>query len=364
MKKESKFIIKPIYIIIFWTIIALLYGGQSYISYALKGETCNFWGTLFEHVPTFLIWAVFAPVILRVLNKYPIINSKKTSLDLLVHLSVATVLGIVSLIVIGTGRWLYYGFGRVSLIEYTKDFSLVWFIYQYIMYTAMLLFLLTINYYKKYRDKEAKNIELQKLLAESQLSSLKMQLHPHFLFNTLNTISMLVRTDKKDNANKIISRLGDMLRQILLSKDDQLVTIEKEMQLIEKYLDIETIRFEESLTYEFELDESTLNYQVPDMLLQPIVENSIKHGMKNINGVMHIDIKSYIEDNKLKLTVKDNGKGFDTSDERFIDKGIGLKNTIERCEKMFGKNQIEIHSVPEKGTNIIFTFPIITKRNG
>ncbi len=185
MKEGSKSIIRPIYIIVFWTIIALLFGGQSYINYALKGEACNFWGTVLEHVPTFLIWAVFAPIILLVLEKYPIISSKNTSLDLLFHLGAATVLGLISLIVIGTGRWLYYGMGRVTLLEYTKDFSLVWFIYQYIMYTAMLLFLLAINYYKKYKDKETRNIELQKLLLESQLSSLKMQLHPHFLFNTL-----------------------------------------------------------------------------------------------------------------------------------------------------------------------------------
>lgn len=359
MKKERRPYIKPLYIIIFWTIIALLYGGQSYISYALKGEACHFWGTVFEHVPTFLIWAVFAPIILRILDKYPIISSKNAILDLLIHFVTATVLGIISLIVIGTGRWLYYGLGEVSLIEYTRDFSFVWFIYQYIMYTAMLLFLLTINYYEKYRDKEARNIELQKLLVESQLSSLKMQLHPHFLFNTLNTISMLVRMDKKENANKVISRLGDMLRQVLLSKDDRLVTLENEFQLIDKYLSIEAIRFEETLTYKFNIDESTLGFQVPDMLLQPVVENSIKHGMKGLNGIMYIEITSYIENNNLKIEVKDNGQGFDTSDESFLNRGIGLKNTLERCEKMFGKNQVKIMSEPGKGTTTIFTFPLI-----
>ena len=363
MKKEKKSIIRPIYIILFWTIIAVLFGGQNYINYALKGEACNFWGTLFEHVPTFTIWAIFAPVIIRLLEKYSIINSKRIVIDLVIHLASATLLSILSLLIIGTGRWLYYGLGEVSLIEYMRDFSFVWFIYQYIMYTAMLLFLLTIDYYKKYRDKEERNIELQKLLVESQLSSLKMQLHPHFLFNTLNTISMLVRIDKKDNANKVISRLGDMLRQVLLSKDDLLVTIEKEVQLIDKYLSIETIRFEELLSYKFDLDESTLSYQIPDMLLQPIVENSIKHGMKNLDGVMKIEIASYVENNKLKIEVKDNGKGFDTSDESFLNKGIGLKNTLERCEKMFGKNQVEIISEPGNGTSTIFTFPIIENNN-
>ncbi|PLX12142.1 MAG: hypothetical protein C0597_13915 [Marinilabiliales bacterium] len=363
MTKEKKSILKPIYIIIFWTIIALLYGGQSYISYALKGEACNFWGTVLEHVPTFLIWAIFAPIIIRILDKYPIISSKNTMIDLLFHVGAATVLGMISLVVIGTGRWLYFGLGEISLIEYTKAFSLVWFIYQYIMYTAMLLFLLTINYYQKFRDKEARNIELQKMLLESQLSSLKMQLHPHFLFNTLNTISMLVRMDKKESANKVISRLGDMLRQVLLSKDDQMVTIEKEMQLIDKYLSIESIRFEESLTYEFKLAESTLNYQVPDMLLQPIVENSIKHGMKNLNGVMHVEIASGIDKGRLKIEVKDNGKGFNTYDKGFLNRGIGLKNTLERCEKIFGKNQVEIKSEQGKGTTTIFTFPIIDNNN-
>ena len=361
MKKEKKSIIKPIYIILFWTIIALLFGGQNYINYALKGEACNFWGTLFEHVPTFAIWAVFAPFIQILLRRFPLMNSKNFWIDLIVHIGTATILGIVSLFIIGTGRWLYYGIGRTSLPEFIKDFSIVWFFYQYIMYSAMILFLLAINYYKKFRDKEAHAIELQKLLVESQLSSLKMQLHPHFLFNTLNTISMLVRMDKKENANKVISRLGDMLRQVLLTRDDQMATVEQEINLIDKYLGIEAIRFEEMLSYKFDPDENTLGLQIPDMLLQPVVENSIKHGMKNLNRPMHIEIKSYLENDKLKVVVSDSGIGFDTSDENFINKGIGLRNTIERCEKMFGKNQIAINSEPRKGTTIIFTFPIINK---
>ena len=301
MEKEKETIIRPIYIILFWTIIAILFGGQNYINYALKGDACNFWRTLFEHVPTFGIWAIFAPIIIRLLEKYSIINSKRIVIDLGVHLASATLLSILSLLIIGTGRWLYYGLGEVSLIEYMRDFSFLWFIYQYIMYNAMLLFLLAMNYYKKFRDKEAHAIELQKLLVESQLSSLKMQLHPHFLFNTLNTISMLVRMDKKENANKVISRLGDMLRQVLNTRDDQMAIVEQEINLIDKYLGIEAIRFEEMLSYKFDPDENTLGLQIPDMLLQPVVENSIKHGMKNLNRPMHIEIKSYLENDKLKL---------------------------------------------------------------
>jgi len=95
------------------------------------------------------------------------------------------------------------------------------------------------------------------------------------------------------------------------------------------------------------------------MLLQPIVENSIKHGMKNLNGIMKIEISSLIENNQLKIQVRDNGKGFDTSDERFLNNGIGLNNTLERCEKIFGNKQVEIISEPGKGTSTIFTFPII-----
>jgi sensor histidine kinase YesM len=361
MKEEKKTIIRPIYIILFLTIIALLFGGQNYINNSLKRETCSLWGAMFQHVPTFAIWAVFVPFIQIILRRFPLINSKNFWFDLIVHIGFATALSALSLLIIGTGHWLYYGIGRETLLEYIKFFSLIWFSYQYIMYTAMIIFLLAINYYKKYREKETQAMELQKLLVETQLNSLKMQLHPHFLFNTLNTISMLVRMDKKENAIKIISRLGDMLRQVLLSRNDQTVSLEQEIQLIEKYLSIEAIRFEEMLSYKFDPDENTLGLQIPDMLLQPIVENSIKHGMKNLDKPMHIEIKSFIKNDKLKIVVTDNGKGFDISDESFINKGIGLKNTIERCEKMFGKNQIEINSEPEKGTTIIFTVPIINK---
>ena len=361
MKEDNKNIIRPIYVILFLTIIALLFGVQNYINYSLKGEICSFWGSMFQHVPTFAIWAVFVPFIQIILRRFTLINSKNFWLDLIVHIGFASVLSILNLFIIGTGYWLYSGIGRYTLIGCIKCFSSVWFFYQYIMYTVMTIFLLAINYYKKYREKETQAMELQKLLVETQLNSLKMQLHPHFLFNTLNTISMLVRMDKKENAIKIISRLGDMLRQVLLSRDEQTVSLDQEIQLIEKYLSIEAIRFEEMLLYTFKLNENTPGLQIPDMFLQPIVENSIKHGMKNLDKPMHIEINSGIEGDKLKVVVTDNGQGFDTSDESFINKGIGLKNTIERCEKMFGKNQIVINSEPGKGTTIIFTFPIINK---
>ena len=128
MQKEKKSIINPLYIIGFWTIVAILFGIQSYIGYRMNGFDCGFWGTMFDHFPTFMIWALFAPIILKLMEKHPIINSKRVLVDLIVHFGNASLLSIISLTIIGTGRWLVYGYGSISFADYTRDFSYFWII--------------------------------------------------------------------------------------------------------------------------------------------------------------------------------------------------------------------------------------------
>lgn len=358
MAQARRETIQSVYIILFWIVIAMLFGGQQYIQYSLDGATCRFWSTMMEHIPTFMAWALFSPLIQKFLHRFPIIGSKNLIKDLIAHVLFASLINFIVLLVIGVFRWLYYrNEFEISLIDYLQRFTLAWFFYQYFIYSAMLILLLAFDYYQKFKRKETQALELQKHLIESQLTSLKSQLHPHFLFNTLNSISMLVRMRKNDEANRVISQFGDLLRQVLQKKDEQYTSLEKEIEFIANYLSIENIRFKENFQYEITVDEEALLIKVPDMILQPVVENCIKHGFKNINHPLKIDIKVRLNGEYLLIDINDNGSGFKADDETFMNHGIGLRNIMDRCQKLEGPTGVKINSKPGMGTKVSFKFP-------
>jgi sensor histidine kinase YesM len=261
-------------------------------------------------------------------------------------------------VIIGIFRWLYYkNYNEITLIGYLQNFTLAWFFYQYFMYSAMLIILLAIDYYQKFKRKETQALETEKLLVETQLSSLKSQLHPHFLFNTLNSISMLVRMKKNEKANKVITQFGDLLRQVLHKKDAQFTSLEKEIEFIDNYLGIENIRFNENFKYKISVSEEALQVKIPDMILQPVVENCIKHGFKSIDHALKIDITARLNGEYLLVHVEDNGSGFNPDDEVFLNRGIGLRNIFDRYEKIYGTSGVEVHSKPGEGTKVSFKFP-------
>ncbi len=158
-----------------------------------------------------------------------------------------------------------------------------------IIYGMVVTILLGLDYYRKFVDEHIRFIELESRLGSAQLKSLKMQLHPHFLFNAFNTIIMMMRQSKNEVAIKMTTGLSDMLRHSLAKEPQQFVKLKEEIELIEKYLLIESERYKERLNIIWEIDESLLNHIVPSMILQPIVENVFKHGIeKNLESYLHL----------------------------------------------------------------------------
>src|SRR5262249_13687456 len=150
--------------------------------------------------------------------------------------------------------------------------------------------------------------QLETRLAQAQLEALKMQLHPHFLFNTLNSISALLHKDV-ETADKIIARLGDFLRMTLRKFTPQEITVAQELGFLKCYLDIERIRFHDRLTVEMQIQPEAEGAQVPNLLLQPIVENAIRHGISATSSPGKLTIRAACSDGKLRIQVKDNGPG-------------------------------------------------------
>ena len=188
-----------------------------------------------------------------------------------------------------------------------------------------------------YREGQLRTVQLEAQLSQAQLHALKMQLHPHFLFNTLHSISALLNKDPQAS-RKMITRLGDFLRLTLENSGAQEVTLQKEMEFLTCYLEIERIRFQDRLVTQMDLGEETLDAKVPNLILQPIVENAIRHAIapRSTPGLIEIEAKQ--EGTKLRIQVRDNGPGISehrTSDSVFT-KGLGLTNTSTRLEQLYG----------------------------
>ncbi len=199
-------------------------------------------------------------------------------------------------------------------------------------------------YYRKFREREAQAAELSGRLALAQLQALRMQLNPHFLFNTLNAVSSLMLTDVAA-ANKMISRLGELLRLTLEKSDQQEVTLQQEIEFLRRYLEIEQIRFGERLRVKMEVDPSTLEAAVPSLILQPLVENAVRHGIETQEAGGQIELRSVRDNGRLVLQVSDDGPGLlqetaqAAAGSEETRERIGLNNTRERLRKLYGENQ-------------------------
>jgi two-component system LytT family sensor kinase len=204
---------------------------------------------------------------------------------------------------------------------------------------------------------EKKLEEQDRLLVEARLAALTSQINPHFLFNTLNSVSSLIRTDP-NQARVMVVRLSKVLRR-LLRKHENFTTLRDELSFIEDYLAIETVRFGEKLRFERDIAEDTLDMLVPSMLLQPLVENSIKHGLsKKVEGGT-IRIRTFRTESRLHLLVEDDGVGIPEEKlATLLDRGIGVTNVHERLKVLFGRDyRMWVESQPGKGARIEMEVP-------
>ena len=215
------------------------------------------------------------------------------------------------------------------------------------------------SYYRRYREGQLRTLQLEAQLSQAQLQALKMQLQPHFLFNTLHSISALLNKDP-ESARKMITRLGDFLRLTLENSGSHEVTLQQEMEFLSCYLEIERIRFQNRLVTRLEVEQQTLAAKLPNLILQPIVENAIRHGIapRSTPGLIEIEAKQ--RNGTLRIQVRDNGPGLSkhrTSDILFK-KGLGLANTETRLERLYGAAHLfDLSNNPDGGLIVTLEIP-------
>ena len=190
---------------------------------------------------------------------------------------------------------------------------------------------LAISYFRQARDRE----QLEARLERAQLQTLKLQLQPHFLFNTLNTITALIGVDPRV-AERMVSGLSELLRLSLRNAGEQEVPLSRELELLEHYVDIQQIRFRDRLTVTLEVAPDAMHALVPNFILQPLVENAIRHGIGPRAAPGHVDVRAYRENGSLHLRVADNGVGERVRPRESTGEGIGLGNTKARLEHLYG----------------------------
>jgi two-component system, LytTR family, sensor kinase len=216
----------------------------------------------------------------------------------------------------------------------------------FLNYWFWIVGLLAIDFYLKFRQQQLKSLELESRLTRSQLQALKMQLQPHFLFNALHTIAMMVRRQKNEEAVEMISGLSDLLRNTLTNSSEQLVTLADELKLLKKYLYIEQVRFKDKFKVEYCIQPETLKVEIPNLLLQPIVENAFKYGISKSLSNAYLRIESQLEAKNLIIKVFNTGSFLDDLWKIEENQGVGLNNTLARLQQLYGnESEFSIHNL-------------------
>jgi two-component system, LytTR family, sensor kinase len=202
-------------------------------------------------------------------------------------------------------------------------------------YAAIVGLSYAISYYRESQARALTAANLETRLMEARLKTLEAELHPHFLFNTLHAISTLVHTDP-EAADRMISRLSDLLRLTFDRSGAAQIPLKEELEFLQKYLQIEQIRFQDRLSVRFDIDPETLDVEVPRLILQPLAENAIKHGISPRSGDGLVQISARREAQGVSIEVKDNGVGLSSNARVRFTNGVGLSNTRARLECLYG----------------------------
>jgi signal transduction histidine kinase len=303
------------------------------------------------------LWALFTPAIVW-LSQHFRFEWKGLSRALAVHLPSVGVFSLSHIAAIGGVQWwLATGSGRtLDWWDEVQSTTLQYFDWEMMTYWTIVGLSHAVLYYRESKDRELRAAQLETRLVEAQLKTLQQQLHPHFLFNTLHAVSALMHKDV-EAADRTLMRLSDLLRMTLENIGQQEITLHAELDFLSKYLQIEETRFADRLVVRYDVQPETLDGLVPNLILQPLVENAIKHGLAKKAGQGHIDISARREGDKLRLEVRDDGAGLSEDALTALQKGIGVSTTRARLQHLFGADyRFEFHKQAE-GLAVVIGLP-------
>ena len=346
-------------ILAFWMLIAVLYTSQNLLSKIVQGGEIDWARLLVWSLTRWVIWAVLTPIVFTMARRFPL-ERTQFSRGILTHLGVGTSISLVHLAIEITVLYLIWlAFGEaiqikerfVSLLTYTFHVNLL-------IYWAIVGAYKAFDYYQRFRERELKASQLETQLTQAQLQTLKAQIHPHFLFNTHHAILGLMMKNKNEAAIKMLTGLSDLLRLTLETTEAQETSLKKELEFLNLYLEIQQTRFQDRLRVKMDIAKETLNARIPNLIMQPLVENAIEHGIAPYSNAGFLEIRSSRENGKLKLQVKDDGPGLTRIKDQTIKEGVGLKNTRARLEQLYNSAyEFELSNATDGGLLVTLTIP-------
>jgi two-component system, LytTR family, sensor kinase len=362
MSTDGHVRIRPLLIFGVATVLTFFSASQAYYFVATFGQKAAPFAVLFVlNLGYWYSWAALAPGIIWLSRRFPL-DKQSWHVSLPAHVVgvfVATTLHIG--MAVSTRLATHWAIGQSTdswRLEAQRMFFLN-FDWEMMTYWAIVGLSHALSYHREAQTRALRASQLETRLVEAQLQSLQRQLQPHFLFNTLNTISALMHRDV-EAADAMIARLSDLLRISLQMVGVQEVTLKEELDFLSKYLEIEQTRFRDRLTVVFEIAPDTLDALVPNLILQPLVENAIKHGIGPRPAPGTVMVRARRVGTTLELAVQDNGVGLSAARLSDFNRGIGLSNTRSRLDHLYGStHRFEFRQPAEGGLLVLIAIPLV-----
>ncbi len=324
--------------------------------------------TKLDQWPLEVIWWLLIPGILWLQNSLTLID-RRWPWAVTLHVLMAAVI---------TGLFIILEASRVVLANHLPAVFLSvvinelrwmggWSYTPALIYLLLIFALYAVSFYREWRagqqltnELKVANARLETRLVRASLDALKMQLHPHFLFNTLNSITSLIRNNRTREAEDVVAGLGELLRRSLDHRQEAMETLEHEIEFLRRYLEIESIRFQDRLKVEFNIAPKCLRTLVPSLMLQPLVENAMKHGISQDPAARLLRISAERDGTRLLLTVYNDGPAL-PKDEKSIGNGIGVQNTYARLHMLYGDDALlRLRDQPPYGVRAEIILPFRT----
>jgi two-component system LytT family sensor kinase len=335
-----------------WTFLAVFSSAQSAVYFAQRGQPIVWREMLSYRFADWYTCALFTPLFFWLARRYPIDRRTwKTALPLtLAATSICVVLKYSLLVPLERFLGLE---GQITVAgALSRNFAS-----ESMAFWAVVGISHALEFNRKYREREIAAADLRTKLSEAQLEALRSQIHPHFLFNTLHSISTLMHRDV-EAADSMLTRLSDLLRLTLKHRGENEIPLRDELSLADHYLAIMSIRFGDRLTIAQSIATESLDALVPQFVLQPLLENALQHGVAMTSGPARIEISARVADQRLNLAVSDNGRG-GPAVNRGERHGMGLSNTRLRLEQLYGRDQsLTLEKLPERGTRLTVEMPL------
>lgn len=342
---------------------ALLFTLKYYVAMTHYDEPVNMMRVkrmFLVHTVNFVTWALLLPLLNYWAERYRVLSAGSRTKWIVIGLSIG-----ISFFHEFFSSFLFVFFSPLLELEPPKQGILAYIIRglpvavpnRLLEFWVIYAILTAVQMQRQFRNKALELTRLENQLSHARLDALRLQLQPHFLFNTLNTISSLMEINV-DAAQKVVSRLGSLLRSVLDIDDRKFIPLEEELEFVSNYLTIEQTRFHDRLSVVYDIDEDTRHIPVPQLILQPLVENAIKHGFSRQTDDGKIEVVARRVNGVLELTIRDDGQGTDRDTNQLLQSGIGLKNVQDRLALLYnGSASMDITTESEQGFAVRIRLP-------